>query len=44
MVFPQHYESSPSCVAVVRSTNPAEGVRNTDVDEGVSLKATDAAS
>ena len=39
MSFPQHHESSPSSVAEVRSTNPEEGVRKTDVDEGISLRA-----
>ena len=40
----QLYESSPSCVAVARSTSPEEGVRNTDVDEGISLREIDPAS
>ena len=38
MVYQQHYDPSPSCVPVVRSTNPEEGVRNTEVDEGISLR------
>ena len=42
-LFQQLYEFSPSCVAVVRSTNPEEGVRNTEVDEGISLRAIDLA-
>ena len=44
MSFPQHHESSSSCVAVVRSTIPEEGVRKTDVDEGRSLRAIGPAS
>ena len=44
MSFPQHHESSTSWLTVVRSTNPAEGVRKTDVDEGISLRAIGPAS